>query len=301
MMQPVLITGATGTLGRALTRVSGARGIACRATTRAELDIADPASVAAALDRIEPWAVVNTAGYVRVDDAEQEGAACRRENADGPAVLAAACARRGVALLTFSSDLVFDGRKGAPYDEADPPAPLNAYGRSKAEAEARVLDAHAEALVVRTSAFFGPWDEHNFVTVALGRLAAGEPFAAADDAVVSPTYVPDLAHACLDLLLDSESGLWHLSSGGAATWADLARAAARAAGVDGSRIEGVPTRSLGLAAPRPLYSALGTRRGALMPPLEGALRRYHHDRVTYLREQAKLAPPGTPQDGPGRT
>lgn len=292
--RPILVTGATGTLGRAFARVCGGRGLASHLTGRGEMDIADPGSVAQALDRIAPWAVVNTAGYVRVDDAEREITACRRENADGPGVLAAACARRGIALVTFSSDLVFDGKKAAPYEETDPPAPLNAYGRSKAEGEARVLEAHAAALVVRTSAFFGPWDEHNFVTVALARLAAGEPLAAAEDAVVSPTYVPDLAHACLDLLIDGESGVWHLASGGALPWADLARMAATIAGIDGARVEGVPTLSLGLAARRPLYSALCSARGALMPPLEDALRRYRHDRETYVRERAPeaCAPPG---------
>jgi dTDP-4-dehydrorhamnose reductase len=92
-------------------------------------------------------------------------------------------------------------------------APLNAYGRSKAEAERRVLDSDPQALVVRTSAFFGPWDEHNFVTQALAALGEGRPFAAAGDMTVSPTYVPDLVNACLDLLIDKECGIWHLTNG----------------------------------------------------------------------------------------
>src|SRR5205823_1854885 len=124
-------------------------------------------------DSYRPWAVVNAAGYVRVDDAEREPEACFRANADGPAVLAAACASRGVQLLTFSSDLVFDGSKGAPYVESDPVSPLNVYGRSKADAEVRVLRELPAALVVRTSAFFGPWDEYNFVTMALRTMAEG--------------------------------------------------------------------------------------------------------------------------------
>ena len=125
----------------------------------------------------------------------------------GPAALADACARRGVPLLTFSSDLVFGGDRDVPFVESDPLRPLNVYGRSKAEAEARVLEALPSALVVRTSAFFGPWDEHNFVTIALRELAAGRPFVAAEDAVISPTYVPDLVNASLDLLIDGERGL----------------------------------------------------------------------------------------------
>jgi dTDP-4-dehydrorhamnose reductase len=268
------ITGATGTLGRAFARVCAVRGIAHRLLSRGEMDIADADSVRAALDGMRPWAVVNAAGYVRVDDAEREPERCLRENAAGPAILAAECAGRRIPLLTFSSDLVFDGTKGAPYVESDPVAPVNVYGRSKADAEARVLDAHAAALVVRTAAFFGPWDAHNFVTVALRELAAGRAFAAADDATVSPTYVPDLANACLDLLIDGERGIWHLATPGAVTWVELARRAAALAGVDAHRLEPRPTRELGLTAPRPLYTTLASERGWPMPPLDDALARY---------------------------
>lgn len=150
-------------------------------------------------------------------------------------------------------------------------APLNTYGRSKAEAERRVLKMLPEALIVRTSAFFGPWDDYNFVTVALRTLAAGQCFRAADDAVVSPTYVPDLVHACLDLLIDGEPGVWHLSNRGAITWAALAREAAERAQLDPARIEARSTQDLGLAASRPLYSVLGSERGILLQPLEDAL------------------------------
>src|SRR5690606_22704725 len=125
---PIVLTGATGTLGRAFARIRQARGLACRplpraeldtpdaeAVPRAELDIADAESGRRALDVHAPWAVVNAAGYVRVDDAERDAVRCFRENAEGPAQLARACARDGVALVTFSSDLVFDGRRDAPY------------------------------------------------------------------------------------------------------------------------------------------------------------------------------------------
>lgn len=276
--RPLLITGATGTLGRAFARICELRGIPYHLLSRQEMDIAQPASVEAALDKLQPWAVVNTAGYVRVDDAEREPEACMRENAHGPATLAAACAARKLALLTFSSDLVFDGEGATPYVESDPVAPLNVYGRSKAEGEARALEILPSALVVRTSAFFGPWDEYNFVTLVLRVLANGDTFVAADDALVSPTYVPDLVHASLDLLIDGERGVWHLANPGAITWAELARKVAEMAGMDTYRIEARPTAELGLAAPRPGYSVLGSERGLLLRPLNQALERYFHDR-----------------------
>jgi dTDP-4-dehydrorhamnose reductase len=272
--RPLLITGARGTLGRAFARLCVERGLAHHALGRQELDVAEPAQMAAALDAYRPWAVVNAAGYVRVDDAERDRERCFRENARGPALLAELCAERGIALATFSSDLVFDGLQGAPYVESSAPSPLNAYGESKAEAERLVLAALPSALVVRTSAFFGPWDEHNFVTLALRALAAGIPFAASDDAVVSPTYVPDLVHATLDLLIDGESGVWHLANEGSLAWAELARRAAAAAGLDPALVEGRATATLGLAARRPAYSALASERGRLMPSVENAICRY---------------------------
>ncbi len=278
--RPLLITGATGTLGAAFARVAESRSLAFRLLSRREMDIADAASVEAALDETCAWAVVNAAGYVRVDDAEREREACFRENTVGARLLAEACARRGMPLLIFSSDLVFDGRgRERPYVESDETEPLCVYGQSKAEAERRVLEAWPSALVVRTSAFFGPWDEYNFAHAALGALARGEKFVAADDAVITPTYVPELANACLDLLINGERGLWHLANAGAVTWAEFARLAARLAGLDASLVVGRPTRELGLAAPRPAYSALSSERGALLRPLEEALE-------CYLRERA---------------
>ena len=148
--RPLLIAGAMGTLGGALARACQARAITYLSLTRGEMDIADRASVEAALAEYQPWAVVNAAGYVRVDDAEREPELCRRENAEGPATLAAACAGRNIALVTFSSDLVFDGAARKPYIEGDHPSPLNIYGRSKLEAEERVLAICPSALVVRT-------------------------------------------------------------------------------------------------------------------------------------------------------
>jgi len=218
--------------------------------------------------------VVNAAGYVHVDDAEREPERCRRENVTGPALLARECARRNLPLVTFSSDLVFDGEKRAPYVESDAPAPLGVYGASKAEAEAAVLDAHPGALVVRTSAFFGPWDEWNFAELVLAALEDGRPFAAADDVVVTPTYVPDLVNASLDLLIDGEAGVWHIANTTEVTWFDFAIAAVALAGLDASPVEPRPSTELEWTARRPLYSALGSERGALLSSLEDALARF---------------------------
>ena len=271
---PILILGASGTLGQAFARICEKRNLAHRLLSRRDMDIADAESVERALLLHKPWAVVNTCGYVRVDDAENDIERCERENTFGAATLAAACARHGIHLTTFSSDLVFDGRNERPYVESDVVNPLNVYGRSKAEAERAVLDNHPGALVVRTSAFFGPWDGHNFVTQALNALERGDPFVAASDMTITPTFVPDLVHACLDLAVDREAGIWHLANKGAVTWAELARRAAELAGVDAALLEPRPATEFGFTAARPAYSALHSERGALLPTLDDALRRY---------------------------
>jgi dTDP-4-dehydrorhamnose reductase len=275
---PLLILGATGTLGREFVRSCDRRGIRSVAFTRAELDLLDPEAVRRAVAAHRPWAVVNAAGYVRVDEAERDAATCRRVNAIVPAILAMVCRKAGVRLLTFSSDLVFDGGHQEPYLERDPVAPLNIYGQSKAEGERRVLALHPAALVVRTSAFFGPSDEANFVTRALSALASDRPFRAPDDITISPTYVPDLVGMSLDLLIDDARGVWHLANVGAVTWFELAHLAATAAGIEPRRLEPCSSAALDLAAPRPRYSVLGSGRGQLMPQLADSVDRYVHER-----------------------
>ncbi|HKC65619.1 MAG TPA: dTDP-4-dehydrorhamnose reductase [Pyrinomonadaceae bacterium] len=285
--RPILIAGATGTLGQALSRICEVRGLSFTLLTRREMDIADASSVEKALAENDPWAVINAAGYVRVDDAEREREKCLRENIAGPKTLAFICAKRGVKLVTFSSDLVFDGKRRTPYVESDAPQPLNVYGESKAESEREVLNLLPSALIVRTSAFFGPWDEYNFLTIALRTLASGEKFRAAVDAIVSPTYVPDLAHAALDLLVDGEEGIWHLANSGETSWYDFACRAAELAGLDARLVEACSTTSLGFLAARPSYSALTSERGLLLPHLNDALSRYVCDRGRAFADDAE--------------
>ena len=272
--RPILVTGGSGTLGRAFARLCAERGLAHRVTTRGELDVADARTVDAWLAAVNPWAIVNATGFVRVDDAEHERDACYRDNVCGPAVLAAACAHRDIQLVTFSSDLVFDGTLDRPYVEDDVPCPLNVYGATKAESEARVRDAFPTALVVRTSAFFGPWDAWNFATIARRELTAGRRFRALSDVTVSATYVPALAHAVLDLVIDGATGVWHLANAGAFTWAELAMRVAQGAGLDTGLIDAVPRSAFGLAAARPQRVELGSARGQLLGPIENAICEY---------------------------
>jgi dTDP-4-dehydrorhamnose reductase len=269
----LLITGATGTLGQAFARLCEERALPYCLTRRDELDICDPASIAAAMAEHRPWAVINTAGFVRVADAEAEREACFAWNAGGAENIAKACAAAGVPLVTFSSDLVFDGQLGRSYREDDPVSPANVYGESKAEAERLVLAAHPEALVVRTAAFFGPWDRHNFAWAVLDAVSRGARFRASRTSFVSPTYVPDLGHTSLDLLVDGEAGIWHLANQGRMSWYELAVRVAEEAGFDASLIEAEE----GPASD----TSLATKHGAQLRPVDEAIR----DFVAAVRDQ----------------
>jgi dTDP-4-dehydrorhamnose reductase len=209
-----------------------------------------------------------------VDDAEHDADACHCANVTGSVNLAAACRRRGVPLVTFSSDLVFDGRLGRAYLEDDEPNPLNVYGASKAAADRRVLELLPGALVIRTSAFFGPWDDYNFLAGLFRTIDEGAVFQAPHDSIVSPTYVPDLVHASLDLLIDGEAGVWHLANAGAVSWFDFACAAADRSGRGVDLIVPVETMRAWGPAQRPAFSALASRRGLIMRPLEAAIDAY---------------------------
>jgi dTDP-4-dehydrorhamnose reductase len=264
--RPILITGATGTLGRHFARACEHRGLAYVLTDRSELDLASEESIAAALDGIDPWAVVNAAGWVRVEEAERRVADCMEANAKGVERLAAACAARDLPLMSFSSDLVFDGRKGAPYLEHDATAPQTVYGRSKALAEQAMLKAE-RGLMIRTAAFFSPHDPHNFAAAVVRDLSQGRVFQAAENVVVSPTYTPDLVEAALDLLIDGETGVRHLANLGAVSWADFARRIALAVGLN-------PDLVIARPAARAADTTLGAARGQIMPGLDAALARY---------------------------
>jgi dTDP-4-dehydrorhamnose reductase len=272
--RPLLIIGRTGTLGHAFTRVCEQRSIPYFALTRKELDISSMDDIHRAILQFKPWAIINAAGFVRVDDAEINSEDCFTVNAVGPGLLAAACAQQHIRFMTFSTDLVFDGNKKAPYHENDPVNPLNIYGASKAEGEQRTLSGYPDALVIRTSAFFGPWDKYNFVYNVLESLKRDELLELPSDVIVSPTYVPDLADTSLDLLIDGEKGIWHLTNDGMISWAEFGFAVAHRAGFTDQRIQSVPLGELGWKATRPLYSVLQSEKGVKLPVLDHALVRY---------------------------
>lgn len=282
---PLMIIGKRGTLGKAFAQICRERSIPFVLLGRQECDITDSAQIEAALDSYMPWAVINTAGFVRVDEAEREADRCLLENCNGAVQLATFCRQKGIRFMTFSTDMVFDGTKEKPYLESDSVAPLNWYGQSKANAEEQVLLANPESLVIRTSSFFGPWDEFNFLHYVIENLAAQKGIMVANDVHISPTYVPDLVHVSLDLLIDEEQGIRHLTNKGSITWAALAQEASRMFRLSNIFINEVSIDEMNLEAPRPRYSVLGTEKGWMMPTLDNALRRFAKERRPQVATQ----------------
>jgi dTDP-4-dehydrorhamnose reductase len=270
-LRPIVITGGAGTLAQAFARACAERGLDARPLTREQFDVADPAAVARVMDELRPWLVINAAGVVRRGG--DDGA--RRANVEGPRALARSCRAREVGLVTFSSPFVFDGEKDTPYVETDPVAPRCDLGSHHADAERLVGELHPGALVVRTANLFGPGAARGTLALALAGLRRGQRVLVPDGCTLSPTYAPDLAHACLDLAIAGASGAVHLTNDGEpVSLVAWLRRLCDALGIDPAGV--VPTEGprvlLGEAVPR--QASLGSLRAARLCPLDGAVDRY---------------------------
>ncbi|MFM0441396.1 family 1 glycosylhydrolase [Paraburkholderia strydomiana] len=270
---PLLLLG-DGALSRAFRQTAEQRDLHCSIVPLPTHGKADERWMESALEQYAPWAVIRATDPVDVDEAEKNPAQLLTGITDLAVTAAHTCARRNLPYLTFSTDLVFDGLRRHPYIETDSVAPLNRYGDSMADMERRVLAACKQALVVRTGELFGLQNDASFLSRALELLSRAQPAAAAEDVTVSPTYTPDLVHACLDLLIDAEVGLLHLSNGGASTWAELAIELAKMTGLNAALVHARPACEIAYVAARPAYSALTSRRAAVLPSLADALLRY---------------------------
>ena len=182
----LVVTGAGGGLGRAFLAQMPAHH-EVHAFDHAALDIGDHDAVRQTIDPLRPDAIVNLAAFTKVDANETEPARAFRDNAIGPQHLALAARASGAVLLHVSTDYVFDGAKGAPYDETDEPAPLSVYGRAKLEGERFVRSIAPASFIVRVGYVFGGGDD--YLTGAARRLAAGEDAGGLRDRVGSPTFV----------------------------------------------------------------------------------------------------------------
>jgi dTDP-4-dehydrorhamnose reductase len=252
-MNPYLIIGARGMLGRALRELLTARGQAFEGVDLPEFDLTNEAQVRDALEK--PYAaVLNCAAYTNVDGAETDEASATKANGEAVRILASACAKQNVPLVHYSTDYVFAGESDHPYRVDEAHAPVNAYGRSKAVGERAIWDAGGPHLVLRTSWLYAPW-ANNFVRTIFKASRERPELKVVDDQRGRPTSAEHLARVTLALLEKQARGTLHVTDGGECTWHGFASEIVRLAG-HGARV--VPCTSAEFVRPakRPAYSVL---------------------------------------------
>jgi dTDP-4-dehydrorhamnose reductase len=220
----IVLTGANGQLGsdlrKALTRheVIG--------TTRAELDVTQPAQSRAVIETHRPHIVINTTAYNKVDAAESDASVALAVNGYGAQQLALACRDFDIPLVHISTDFVFDGAKGAPYVESDLPNPLSAYGASKLSGELLVRAAWRKHFIVRTCGLYGIAGSSgkggNFVNTMLRLARESKPMRVVSDQICTPTSTRDLAAQIAALIETDAYGTVHINNHGSCSWLEFA-------------------------------------------------------------------------------
>jgi dTDP-4-dehydrorhamnose reductase len=255
-----VVAGAHGQLGRELLRTvpPGWRVVGFGSR---ELDITNVDALTSTLERERPAVVINAAAYTAVDAAERDVGEAEAVNARGPALLAQAAGRVEARVIHLSTDFVFDGGQGRPYQPDDEPRPLGVYGRTKLAGEKAVLSLGPAGLVMRTAWLYSAWGR-NFVLGMLRRMRNCEPLAIVADQVGTPTWARGLAQAVWRAAERSElQGVFHWTDAGVATWYDFAvaiRDEALSLGLIPREVPVQPIRSSEYPTParRPPFSVL---------------------------------------------
>jgi dTDP-4-dehydrorhamnose reductase len=230
--------------------------------------------------KTHPDWIVLAAAYTDVDGCESNSELAFAVNRDGAVNVAAAAKEVGAKLVFLSSDYVFDGKKTAPYETGDARNPQSVYGRTKAEAEIKLLELMPGCCIARTSWLFGAGGKCFPDTIL--RLAASRPtLDVVNDQRGCPTYTIDLARAVVALCRKDAAGIFHVNNAGDCTWFEFAQEIVRGSGL-ATMVRPVSSQQMARPAPRPAYSVLSATRltsvGIEMPPWRDALRRYIEQR-----------------------
>jgi len=257
----VVITGAGGQLGQAFRFASrlADSNIEYFFFARSEMDLSRPDSLAYALSKIKPNWVINCAGYTHVEMAETETEEAFLLNEKAVMHLAEACRQAGARLIHFSTDYAFDGKKNLPYSESEITNPLSVYGQSKCGGERAIRKVGCDHYIFRTAWLFSPFGE-NFVTKMLRLGREKDVLHVVNDQTGSPTNATDLATMVLACISNDkgsgfQSGIFHLTNAGQATWFDLASAVLKEAGIP-TPVMPVPTGYFPSKVERPAFSVL---------------------------------------------
>jgi len=255
------------------------------AATHDDFDILDIDGTADYLDRYPVDAVVNTAAFHRVPDCEAEYAKAFAVNVIGVRNLARLCAERGIHLCHISTDYVFDGKKGSPYEETDPPAPQSIYGISKLAGEQAAFAYGEDVSVVRSCGLYGRVPTRakggNFVNTMIRLGRERELVTVVDDEIVGPTYTHDLAVGIGQLLEKRGRGVYHITNTGEVSWYAFARVIFETLDLP-ARLEQTKAEAFQSVVQRPAYSVLDSAKyealtGHRMPDWKDALIRHLDD------------------------
>lgn len=217
----ILITGANGQLGNDFKKLLDSQKMKYIGTDIRELDITSEKDIEKFVDGKNIDLIINCAAYNNVDEAEEEYKICEKLNTKSPEFLAKIAKKIGAEFITYSTDFVFDGKKGTPYTEKDLPNPLSVYGSTKAQGEKKVLSVYEKVFVVRTSWVFGIGN-NNFNKQVINWSKGKNQLAIVDDQISSPTYSKDLAEFTWELIKTKKYGLYHFSNSGEASKYDQA-------------------------------------------------------------------------------
>jgi len=251
----MLITGAGGQVGRYLAAVAARQGHQVVALTHRDFDITDPEAARREVGGAD--VVVNCAAFTAVDTAESDPDTAHAVNAVGPGNLARAAAAAGARLIHLSTDYVFAGDLGRPYDISDECGPLSTYGRTKLDGELAVHAELPDAHVVRTSWVYTGGSGTDFVGLMRRLAATDRTVDMVADQTGSPTYTADLVDALLQIAAGGvPAPLLHAANAGAASRFEQARAVFELLGADPERVRPVGTDAVARPARRPVYSAL---------------------------------------------
>lgn len=274
----ILVVGANGMLGRDMMAVLGDR---ARGVDIADIDITSLESTERVLTTLRPSVVINCAAYTDVDGCEANADTAMQVNGEGVGYLAMATRGIGARLVQVSTDYVFDGGKGIPYQEDDAPRPLSVYGESKLAGEMNAA-FNPEHLIVRTQWLYGLHGK-NFVETMLRLATEKDTLSVVDDQIGSPTWTVDLARSIVALIDKHCQGIYHAANAGFCSWNQFARAIFEEAGLS-VKVTGMTTEQLNRPARRPLYSTLDCGKleedtGFRPQPWRDALRSYLSLRV----------------------
>jgi dTDP-4-dehydrorhamnose reductase len=258
----VLITGKNGQLGYELQNTVP-QGMQVFAYGSAELDVTDATAVQNIVEQIKPDVVINAAAYTAVDKAESDQGAAYAVNAKGPENLAVACKKIGARLIHISTDFVFDAAKNTPYEAYDATNPLGVYGTSKLAGELAINKSHPEnSIIIRTSWVYSSHG-NNFVKTMLRLMAEKPELSVVSDQIGSPTWAKGLAHACWGFAQKTNTGTYHYSDLGIASWYDFAVAIQELGLQKGLLKSAIPVNPIKASAyptpaKRPAYSVMNT-------------------------------------------